>query len=439
MGFFNNNKQLVAELAQYKAKFDIDEAVLKAMYGAMAVIEFTPTGQVLFANPLFLKTMNFSAEQVVGKHHSMFCKKSYVSSQEYKVFWDDLAKGKGCNGEFQRMSRTGNEVWLAASYIPVIDSTGNVLKVIKIASDVTESIVQMHLLKSESQAVSRSMAVAEFDLSGNLLEANENFQQTLGYTASELKGMNHKSFCKREYTNSHEYKKLWESLNRGTFYSGLVERVNKQGETIWLEATYNPIFDVDGKLLKVKKFASDNTKTFEANRRTSELVYESSKQTEKTSQHGLQIVNETIQSMSQITDSLTAAAARIDSLSKQSDQISNIVNTITAIADQTNLLALNAAIEAARAGEQGRGFAVVADEVRQLAGRTSKSTAEIDEVVKQNNTLATQAVKSMEEIVARSKEGMVLTEKTGSVIQEISTGTQEMVKISKQLFNEAGR
>ncbi|NCP63429.1 MAG: PAS domain-containing protein [Paraglaciecola sp.] len=352
--------------------------------------------------------------------------------------WRNLANGQDLSGQFQRVDRKGRDIWLAASYMPVFDAAGKVSKVIKIASDVTQSIVEMHLLKSEAQAVSNSMAIVEFDMSGKVLSSNENFQRTMGYGGAELVGMSHSAFCKRDYVSSNDYKEFWVSLRKGKFFSGLVERVNKQGEPVWLEATYNPIYDLDGNLIKVKKFASDSTENYSTTKRSSELVYESSKQTEKTSHQGMEMVKSSIQAMAQVTDSLTAAATRIDSLSKQSDQISNIVNTITAIADQTNLLALNAAIEAARAGEQGRGFAVVADEVRQLAARTSKSTAEIDEVVKQNNTLAMQAVKSMEEIVTRAKEGMGLIEKTGSVITEINAGTQELVKISRILFHDVG-
>lgn len=202
---------------------------------------------------------------------------------------------------------------------------------------------------------------------------------------------------------------------------------------MWLEATYNPIFDTQGKLYKFMKVASDNTAYIETNKRTGEVAYESSMTTERISQRGNAVVNEAIQAMKQVTQGLQTAASSIDSLSNQSEQISNIVNTITAIADQTNLLALNAAIEAARAGEQGRGFAVVADEVRQLAGRTSKSTAEIDSVVKENNQFASAAVKSMEEIVNRSQEGMALIQQTGEAINEISTSTKEMVQIVGQL------
>jgi methyl-accepting chemotaxis protein len=437
MGFFNNNKELTEQLRLTQAKLSARDAELAAINRNLAVIEFTPSGQILSANESFLEIMGYNSAQVVGKHHSMFCKKSVSQSSAYKDMWHKLAAGEALSGEFSRIAKGDKEVWLSASYMPVIQEQGKVAKVVKVASDITESIVKLQALDSVNKAVSLSMAVIEFDVNGNVLQANDNFLQAMGYSAQEIVGKHHRIFCNKDYTSSSDYKTFWQKLSHGEFISGRFERINKKGESVWLEATYNPIFDLDGKQIKVIKFAVDSTKTVAATKRLSEHAFQASTKTDKISQDGLLIVNQTIATMSQVSEGLTAAATRIDSLSKQSDQISNIVNTITAIADQTNLLALNAAIEAARAGEQGRGFAVVADEVRQLAARTSKSTAEIDEVVKLNNSLSTQAVKSMEEIVARSKEGMVLIEKTGNAIEDIGTGTKELVNVVSQLFNDS--
>lgn len=433
MGFFNKNNHLIEELEQSKKQCNATHDLIKALSSSMAMIEFTPSGDILTANQNFLDTMQYDLNQIVGRHHSMFCPKELVASKEYKDVWRDLAAGKAIKGEFMRINSQGKKIWLAASYCPFVNSQGQVSKIVKIASDVTETVQTMHELNAQAKAVSRSMATIEFDPNGNILLANDNFLQTMGYSTTELEGQHHRIFCSKELSSSEEYRQFWLKLNNGEFLSGTFERVNKQGDKMWLEATYNPIFDTHGKLYKVMKFATDNTAFIEANRQTSEIAYESSMNTDRISQRGNKIVNDAIQAMKHVTAGLQTAASSIDSLSSQSEQISKIVDTITAIADQTNLLALNAAIEAARAGEQGRGFAVVADEVRQLAGRTSKSTAEIDGVVKKNNQLASAAVKSMQEIVDRSQEGMALIQQTGEAITEISVSTKEMVNIVSQL------
>jgi len=433
MGFFNKSNQLVDQLAQSKQQCEASDNLVRALSSSMAMIEFTPNGDILTANQNFLSTMHYELNQIVGHHHSMFCSKELVASTEYKEVWRDLSNGIAIKGEFMRLTSQGKEIWLAASYCPVLDCQGQVTKIVKIASDVTDTVQAMHELNAQVKAVSRSMATIEFDTSGNILRANDNFLQTMGYTESELKGQHHRMFCSQELASSGEYRQLWQKLVSGEFLSGTFERVNKQGDKMWLHATYNPIFDTQGSLYKIMKFATDNTAIIEANRQTSEIAYESSMNTDRISQRGNKIVNDAIQAMMHVTQGLQTAASSINSLSSQSEQISKIVDTITAIADQTNLLALNAAIEAARAGEQGRGFAVVADEVRQLAGRTSKSTAEIDGVVKENNQLASAAVKSMEDIMVLSQDGMALIQQTGEAINEISASTKEMVDIVSQL------
>lgn len=436
MGFFSQNKALTAELAEANQLKLASEALVSAFSDSLAIIEFTPDGQILSANDNFLQTVEYDSHQITDKHHSMFCTPELVNSPEYKTFWQGLANGQASKGEFLRITRTGKKIWLAASYCPVFDESRRVTKVVKVASDVTQSIQAMHELKAQSEAVSRSMAVIEFDVNGIILKANNNFYDVMGYTESEILGQHHRIFCKSELSSSEEYRQMWLQLNSGQYLKGRFERVDKEGRSVWLESTYNPIFDAEGKLYKIIKFATDQTETVAAAKTTSDLAYESSVKTDEMSTEGNNIVNDAIQAMQKVSSGLTNAASRIDSLSKQSEQISNIVNTITAIADQTNLLALNAAIEAARAGEQGRGFAVVADEVRQLAGRTSKSTAEIDEVVKENNQLSNEAVQSMQEIVELAEQGMELVQKTGETINQISDSTRDMVEVVSKMANQ---
>ncbi|MEP0357537.1 PAS domain-containing methyl-accepting chemotaxis protein [Paraglaciecola sp.] len=429
MLFNKRCKDLENKLLQSEDKLSIQNSVLEAFSTSMAMIEFTPDGHILKANENFTNTVGYPLEQIIGKHHKMFCKPSLSNSNEYKEFWRELGNGQAKNGEFERITHSGKVIWLAASYCPVFNELQQVEKVIKIASDVTDTVTSLRDLKSMVDSVSRSMAVIEFDLNGNILKCNNNFLVSTGYTEEELIGKHHRMFCNSDYVKSNEYKEMWDNLRQGQFLSGKFERVDKHNQPLWLEATYNPMFDSDNKVIKVVKFATNITETVLSSSSATKTAYESLRNTDDVSQQGLGVVNDAIKAMSEVSNGLGSAAQRIQSLSNQSDQISDIVNTITAIADQTNLLALNAAIEAARAGEQGRGFAVVADEVRQLAARTSKSTAEIDGVVKENNALASDAVKSMESVLQNSKAGIDLVEQTGQAIEEISSGTKEMLKI----------
>ncbi|WP_289029510.1 PAS domain-containing methyl-accepting chemotaxis protein [uncultured Paraglaciecola sp.] len=436
MLFNKRSKELENKLLQSEDKLRIQNSALEAFSTSMAMIEFTPDGHILKANENFTNTVGYSLKQIIGKHHRMFCKSELVNSDEYKEFWQRLEKGEAFNGEFERLTQSGKSIYLAASYCPVINELGNVEKVIKIASDVTETVNSMRELKSMVDSVSRSMAVIEFNLDGTIIKCNNNFSASTGYTEQEIIGKHHSIFCTPEYARSSQYKDMWVQLNQGQFLSGKFERVDKHNQPLWLQATYNPMFDSDNKVFKVIKFANNITETVLSSSKSTQMAYESLTNTDEVSLKGLEIVNDAIQAMSKVSNGLESAAQSIQSLSNQSDQISEIVNTITAIADQTNLLALNAAIEAARAGEQGRGFAVVADEVRQLAARTSKSTAEIDGVVKENNTLASDAVKSMEAVVENSKSGIELVEQTGAAIDEISSNTKEILKeIQSQLTN----
>jgi len=232
---------------------------VEAISRAQAVIEFALDGTILSANENFLKTMGYELDEIVGKHHRIFCDPSYAQSAEYAEFWKHLGEGEYAAGEFKRLAKNGDEIWLQASYNPIFDMSDRPMKVVKFATDVTANKLRTAEFEGKVGAISRAQAVIEFALDGTVITANENFLDTFGYRLEEVVGKHHRMFCEPGYSESPEYAEFWRNLGRGEYDAGEFKRVGKDGAEVWLQASYNPIFDMDGRPLKVVKFASDIT------------------------------------------------------------------------------------------------------------------------------------------------------------------------------------
>lgn len=430
--FFKNN-------AKDKKQPIVDEKLLKShnilesIKNAVAYIEFSPTGEILDANTNFLDVMGYQLDEIKGKHHRIFCAHEYAQSSAYNDFWRKLSQGLFISERVLRVTKTGLSIWLEASYTAVKNKAGDVFSVVKIAKDITDYVEKSNIQAGVLTALDRSTATISFALDGTIIDANMNFLQTVGYQLSDIKGQHHKLFCSSELANSKEYKQLWQQLSQGQFIQGLFERRDSNGNPLWLEASYNPIFDENGKLIRVVKFASNVTEQKLNLAEASKAVHLTATETHKVSDQAQGVLSQSVSIMDDITKNVQVVADNITSLNEQFEKISNIVNTISGIADQTNLLALNAAIEAARAGDQGRGFAVVADEVRQLALRTSTSTSEISDVVKNNEAIASTLTSNIGHTQTKAESGTELITQIDGIFREINTGMKSVSEAVNRL------
>ncbi|XKV50780.1 PAS domain-containing methyl-accepting chemotaxis protein [Pseudomonas sp. nanlin1] len=433
------NKRLSQEVAALREQLSSHEQVRHSLYEEMMAITLDPAGKFESVNPNFEHEMHYRPGALSGRPIEELVPEHAKRLEPFQRLRTALARGEHFSGTIRLLRGDGREAWLRSIVEPVKNSAGQVLHFSIYADDLTRTIERSREDESLIKALLRSQAVVEFTLEGEVITANDRFLHALGYTLEQIKGKHHRQFCVAEEYNSPEYTAFWDKLRRGEFVVDRFKRVDSRGQTVWLEASYNPVIDANDRLYKVVKFATvitDQVNRDQAVSSAASVAYGISVQTDTVAQKGAEVVGETVEVLRDLAKSMQEATVGIEALDKQSQLIGTIIKTISAIASQTNLLALNAAIEAARAGEQGRGFAVVADEVRQLASRTSSATEEITNVVQQNQQLASQAVTLMGTGRRHADEGLILAGEAGSAILEIRDGAQKVVDAIGQFANQ---
>jgi methyl-accepting chemotaxis protein len=514
--------------ANYRGQID-------AISKSQAVIEFDMNGYVLHANENFLTVMDYSLAEIKGRHHSMFADSRYTRSQEYKDFWAKLNRGEFLSGEYTRIGKGNKPVWIQASYNPIFDLDGKPFKVVKYATDITREKHNALDVQGQLDAIGRSNAVIEFAMDGTVTDANDNFLNVIGYSLDEIRGKHHRMFVDPEYARSMDYRNFWTRLNQGEFFVGTYTRLNKKGEEIYIQASYNPIKDEAGNTIKVVKFALDMTevirvikamskgdfslrcdtsrdnggltsqinetlenltnvlvninhgaevvskssrllnakvedlrksaaevasaisqiaqgaqdqasRTDESSRLISMVKNSSedmeskanviSKAAEKglnSSSQGMATIKLLVNNMNGIQDSAGETAQSISILTERAEQITRTLNVITEIASQTNLLALNAAIEAARAGDSGRGFSVVAEEIRKLAEGSRKSAVEIDRIIRDVQKDTRAAAAAIEAMGLSVKQGNESTSEVLQIFTAISSSSDQTFGDSQKI------
>ncbi len=418
---------------------------IAAIGKAQAVIEFALDGSILRANDNFLKALGYSLDEIKGKHHSMFVEPTYRDSNDYKAFWAKLNAGEYQAGEYKRIGKGGREVWIQASYNPILDANGKPFKVVKFATDVTGQKLQNADFAGQLDAIGKSQAVIEFNLDGTIIRANDNFLNVLGYTLEEIRGKHHSMFVEPDYRNSQEYRDFWTRLNGGEYQAGEYKRIGRGGREIYIQASYNPILDLNGKPYKVVKYASDVTDQVIARMRSEhvrkmmESVAAGAEELNVSVKEIADSMNKSRQTTSDTFDLVVAADGSTQRLAGAAESMGGIVEAINNITGQINLLALNATIESARAGEAGRGFAVVANEVKNLAGQAKNATERIGSEIEGIRAISQDVVGALESIRKSMERVQEYVSSTAAAVDEQSAVTNEMSGNMQRAAAEASR
>jgi methyl-accepting chemotaxis protein len=405
---------------------------IAAMDRSQAVIEFNMDGTIVTANENFLGAMGYALGEIQGKHHSMFVEPLEAASAAYREFWAKLNRGEFQAAEYKRFGKGGKEVWILATYNPILDEKGKPFKVVKFATDVTGPKLKAADLDGQITAIGKSQAVIEFRMDGTIITANENFLNTLGYSLGEVQGRHHSMFVEPTERGSAAYQEFWLRLGRGEYQAAEYKRIGKGGKEVWIQASYNPIMDLNGKPFKVVKYAADTTEqalTRMRAERARSLIESVAAGSEEMNASILEISSTMVKSRQTATDAVTqvdAADLQAQRLTSAAQSMEGIVDLIGSITGQINLLALNATIESARAGEAGRGFAVVASEVKSLANQAKQATDKISKEIAALNIISGDVVSALNSIKQAIEHVNEFVTTTAAAVEEQSAVTSDM-------------
>ncbi len=432
MGLFNRNTRL--------SQLEAEAAAIRA---TQAVIEFKPDGTIISANSLFCEAMGYATDEVAGLHHRIFMDPAERDTPAYREFWRSLGRGEFAGGEFRRISKEGADVWIQATYTPIRDRAGRVVKVVKYASDITAAKNHLANLQGQMNAINRAQAVIEFTLDGTILDANENFCETLGYAKPEIVGKHHRIFVDPAERDTPAYREFWHQLARGEYQSAEYRRIAKGGREVWILATYNPIFDPRGKPMKVVKYATDITDQVMRRNKT-EFVSSIVTQVAAGAEEFEASINNISQNMLRSKEAADSAVHSVDSADSQTARLASAAASMTVILDminsitgQINLLALNATIEAARAGEAGRGFAVVANEVKGLAAQARQASDQIAAEIESMRGISGDVLGGLSAIRESIESLRQFVNSTACAVEEQSAVSAEMATTIQRAANEA--
>jgi methyl-accepting chemotaxis protein len=478
------------EITQEKLKNADYEGQIAAIGKGQAVIEFTLDGKIVNANDNFLKTLGYSLDEIKGQHHSMFVDPEHRQSTDYRLFWEKLARGEFDAGQYKRIAKGGREVWIQASYNPIMDLNGKPFKVVKYATEITQQKLQNADFEGQIAAISKGQAIIEFSLDGKILKANDNFLKTLGYSLDEIKGHHHSMFVEPSFRQSPEYRLFWEKLGRGEFDAGQYKRVAKDGKEVWIQASYNPILDLNGKPFKVVKYATDVTASVKASQALQQAVQQVQKVVESAKANDLTDrvplagksgeieslcagVNGLLDTMATVVTKIRNSAGEVSSASAEisasttdlsqrtEEQAASLEETSASMEEMAATVKKNAE-NAQQANQSAGGTRDVADRGGQVVAKAVDAMARIeessrkisdiigviDEIARQTNLLALNAAVEAARAGEAGRGFAVVASEVRSLaqrssqaakdIKDLITNSNNQVKDGVELVNKAG-